>query len=69
LLRLRFWGVGLLAVAGSGTALSLFSASPELAISALGPFDVLACGVVATVALFVAVAPFVRPAARFLRAG
>lgn len=68
LLRLRFWGVGLLAAAGAWAAVSVLQGTPELAVSALAPFDLRAAGALAAVALFVAVAPFVRPAARFLRA-
>jgi hypothetical protein len=69
LLRLRVWGLGLLAAAGAWAGLSLFSAAPTLAVSTLAPFDLRACGALAALALLVAVAPFARPALRFLRAG
>lgn len=67
LLRLRFWGVGLLAIAGVWAALSLATAAPVVAVSLLAPFELSVCGALGTVALFLAVAPFVGPALRFMR--
>jgi hypothetical protein len=65
LVRMRFWGVALLALTAVGLATQLGGASPG-AMAAPG-VPLLGAGVLALGALLYAVLPFLRPAARFLR--